>query len=74
MSKKQGYDPDAPNFTQAMRSEQVGELIKACTAELLELAQRGTWIELHKKDLPPNANVLPGTWAFKIKRYQDGRF
>ena len=39
VSKKQGYDPNYPNFTQAMRSEQVGEWIKACAAELLELAQ-----------------------------------
>ena len=74
VSKKQGYDPDSPNFTQAMRSEQVDGWIKACAAELQELAQRGTWTEMHKKDLPPNANILPGTWAFKVKQYPDGRF
>jgi hypothetical protein len=74
VSKNQSYDPDQPNFTQAMRSEQVGEWIKACEAKLFELHQRGTWTELHKKDLPPNSNILPGTWAFKVKRFPDGRF
>ena len=29
---------------------------------------------MHKKDLPPGANVLPGTWALKVKRFPDGRF
>jgi hypothetical protein len=74
VSKKQGYDPDAPNFTQAMRSAQVEEWIKACTAELAELALRGTRTEIHKNDLPLNANDLPGTWAFKVKKYLYGRF
>ena len=47
VSKKQVYDPDTSNFTQAMRSAQVEEWIKACTAELTELALRGTWTEIH---------------------------
>lgn len=25
------------------------------------------------KDLPPDANILPSTWAFKVKRYPYGR-
>ena len=29
---------------------------------------------MHVKDLPPNANILPGTWAFKVKRFPDGHF
>ena len=48
--------------------------IKAAEGELSELTAKGTWTEVHKKDLPPGANVLPGTWALKIKRYPDGSF
>ena len=71
-ARKQGYDPDSPSFTQAMCSEHVEEWIKACTAELNELHARGAWTEMNRNDLPPNANLLPGTWAFKIKCFPDG--
>jgi hypothetical protein len=57
-----------------MRSEQIEEWIRACTSEVSELSVRGTWTEMHKKDLSPDANVLPGTWAFKVKCFPDGQF
>jgi hypothetical protein len=29
---------------------------------------------MHVNELPSGANVVPGTWALKIKRFPDGRF
>jgi len=74
VAKNKGVDPDAPPWHIAMKSAEVDDWIKAAEDELNELHTRGTWTEMHIKDLPPGANVLPGTWALKVKRYPDGRF
>jgi len=66
-SKTKGLDPDAPPWHVAMSSPEIEEWVKAAEAELSELTIQKTWTELHKKDLPDGANVLPGTWALKIK-------
>ena len=73
-AKNKKIDPDAPPWHIAMKSEQVDDWIQAAEGELSELSTKGTWTEMHKKDLPPGANVLPGTWALKVKRFPDGRF
>ena len=41
--------------------------------EILELEQRNTWKVVNKTSLHHGDNLLPSTWAFKIKRYPDGR-
>ena len=42
---------------------------KACEKELDTLEKMGVW-EVVKKQ--PWMNILPSTWAFKVKRYPDG--
>jgi hypothetical protein len=69
-----GSDPDMPTFAQAMASPQQDYWIEALKAELSELETRETWVKLHVNELPERANVVPGTWALKIKRFPDGRF
>ena len=32
----------------------------------------GTWTAVLRSSLPKNANILPSTWAYKIKRLPDG--
>jgi hypothetical protein len=63
-----------PTFAQAMASPQQDYWTKALKAALFELETRETWIEIHVNELPEGANVVPGTWALKIKRFLDGRF
>ena len=41
--------------------------------EIEELESHGTWTVIKKSSLPRGANLLPSTWAFKIKRHPDGR-
>jgi hypothetical protein len=65
-------DPDMPMFHQAMRSPDQEYWLEAMQAELSDLHTRETWIEMDRNDLPEGANVVPGTWAFKVKRYPDG--
>jgi hypothetical protein len=69
-----GSDPDAPTFLQAMQSAQVEYWVEVITLELSKLERRGTWTELHCHNLSEGANLISGTWAFKIKRFPDGRF
>ena len=41
--------------------------------EIEVLESLGTWKVVKKSDISENTNVIPTTWAFKIKRYPDGR-
>jgi hypothetical protein len=41
--------------------------------EIAELEAHGTWTIVRKESMSDGANLLPSTWALKIKRYPDGR-
>lgn len=69
-----GSDPDMPTFSQAMASPQSDYWREAIRIELVDLEKRETWIELNIHNLPDDGNLVPGTWAFKVKRFPDGRF
>ena len=60
-------DPDSPNFAQAMSGTHAREFKQAMGEEIKELEEHGTWEEVAESSLPPHTNVLPGTWAFKVK-------
>ena len=68
-----GTDPDTPTYEQAMASDQREEFEKAMEKEIADLSRRGTFTLIKRSDLPSGANLLPGTWAFKVKRFPDGR-
>ena len=71
-SKKK--DPDTPNLTDAMAGPHKEEFKEAMRTEVSALEELGTWEVMLRKHLPEGVNVIPYTWAFKIKRYPDGRF
>ena len=62
-SSKQ-YEPDTPNFHQAMSGEFSHKFKNAMDSELEGLTKRKVWSLVSR---PPNVKVIPGTWAFKIK-------
>ena len=41
--------------------------------EIKELEKHNTWTVIKRSEIPQGKNVIPGTWALKIKRYPDGR-
>jgi len=67
------HDPDLPTFQEAMRGPYAEEFKKAMAKEVEELEQHDTWDEVPESSVPDGANVLPGTWVFRIMRYPDGR-
>jgi hypothetical protein len=75
MFKASNSDPDTPTWAAAMSGPHKAEFLAAMKAEItsLELEQHNTWTVVPRKTAPEGANILPGTWAFRIKRYPDGR-
>jgi hypothetical protein len=41
--------------------------------EIKEWEQHGTWTVVPREYFPATVNVVPSSWAFKVKIYPDGR-
>ena len=65
-------DPDTPNIREALGGEYFQEFQEAMKKEIQELEEHGTWTVQRKDSIPEGANVVPSTWAFKIKRTPAG--
>ena len=74
-SKKKTSDPDAPNYFEAMSGDNAYEYWEAMLKEITDLEKRRTWqVVLRSKAKGLGKEIVPGTWAFKAKRFPDGRF
>ena len=67
------HDPDNPTLREARMSEYAEEFGTAMAEEITALEKGNTWTPMLRSSLPSGTNVLPGTWALKIKRFPDGR-
>ncbi len=63
-------DPDTLNYEEAMMDPDADGFLAAMDAEIEALSSIGTWELVRRCDV--KTHVLPGTWAFKRKRYPDG--
>ena len=72
LKAKKNSDPDTLTYNEAMRSQYVDEFVEAMRIEVEALTKLGTWQGVLRSSLPRNGNVLPSTWAFKIKRWPNG--
>ena len=70
LSKKH-YDPDTPNYWQAMSGENAEEYQKAMKEEIDSLVKRKTWSIVERSKIGKK-QVWPLTWAYKCKRRPDG--
>ena len=70
---KVNVDPDTPDLATAMSGPDREKYRAAMKAEIEQLEGLNCWDVVARSELPSGANVLPGTWAFKLKRYPDGR-
>jgi hypothetical protein len=66
------HDPDTPRLHEAMRGDHRDEFLTAMGKEISELESHGSWTVVRKETMPDGANLLPSTWALKLKRYPDG--
>ena len=60
-------------FEQALAGPHAEEFDKAMKEEIKQLEDHNTWTVIPRSSVPNGANILPGTWVFRIKRYPDGR-
>jgi hypothetical protein len=62
------HNPDSPRLHEAMQGKHHGAFLAAMRKEISKLeAQHGTWQIVRKKSMPTGANLLPSTWALKVK-------
>ena len=71
-AKFKTYNDDNPSFNMAMSGKHAHEWQKAMVMEVKGILKQKTWTSIPRKDVPKDTPVLPGTWAFKLKRLPDG--
>jgi hypothetical protein len=71
LAAKRGNDLDNPTYDEAMSGEYQSDYYNAAMLELKTLQEDLQCWELVRRT--DSMNVLPSTWAFKCKRYPDGR-
>ena len=73
-ASKKGKNPDLPNYREAMEGEHADEFKAAMKKEITALEKHGTWTGVLKSDIPEHGEIIPLTWAFRIKRKPNGEF
>lgn len=73
LKAKKTSDPDLPSIREALTGNHSPEFFKAMDSEIASLESMGTWEITERSNLTPGTKVIPGTWAFRIKRFPDGR-
>ena len=68
---------DNPSYTEATTGSHAPEYIAAMKTEINQLLRQRTWERVDRSAVPPGPDgtkrkILPGTWAFKLKRLPDG--
>ena len=80
---KKGRDPDTPSIREALGGSHRREFIEGMAVEIQELESHGTWTVMKKSEIEPitledgtkhTPQIVPLTWAFKIKRWPSGLF
>ena len=70
---KASKDPDLPSIREALTGPHATSFWEAMEKEIATLESMGTWEVVPRASLPKGAKAIPGTWAFRIKRFPDGR-
>ena len=73
-ASKKGNNPDLPNYREAMTGPHRKDFEKAMQREIEALESHGTWRGVLRSSIPSDAEVVPLTWAFRIKRKPNGDF
>ena len=67
-------DADSPTWDEAMRSDECEDFWKAMDLEIEQLQNRNAWTIVDREEATKaGEKVIGSTWAFRRKRYPDGR-
>jgi hypothetical protein len=64
---------DTPNYGQAINGPDALGYTEAMEKEIQQLEEKHLWDIIPINDIPEGANILDSSWAFKHKRFPDGR-
>ena len=64
---------DTPTYFQAMNGPQCLGFLEAMNIKMQQLEEKNPWDTIPIEQVPEGANILDSTWAFKRKRFLDGR-
>ena len=73
-TSKKGKNPDLPNYMEAMGGDHAEEFKDVMKKEITALEKHGTWTGVLKSTMTEDREVIPLTWAFRIKRNPNGEF
>jgi transposase InsO family protein len=59
-------------YREATDSDDADQWRRAMDKEMKSCEDAGTWKRVRRADLPPNANVIPCKWVFKLKNDETG--
>jgi histone deacetylase 1/2 len=65
-------DPDTLRYHEAMVADDAEYFHEAMEVEISTLSEIDCWDVVERSTVPKHRKVIPGTWAFKRKRYPDG--
>ena len=68
-TKSAASKEDNPTWWEAMKGPYADRYFEAATVEIETLESKDSWTVVDRTD---SMNVLPSTWAFKLKRFPDG--
>ena len=72
LKSKKGKDPDTPTIREALTGPYHDEFLKAMSLEIDELEAHGTWTVVKKSEVPQDSQIIPLTWAYKVKHWPSG--
>jgi hypothetical protein len=65
-------EPSPETYRAAMQSDDADQWHRAMDKEMQSCEDAETWKRVRRADLPPNANVIPCKWVFKLKNDETG--
>ena len=72
LKSKASKDPDLPSIKEALNCPDSESFWQAMEKEISTLEPMQTWEVVQQSSVPKGAKVIPGTWAFRVKRFPDG--
>ena len=69
---KKANDPDTPTIKEALAGPHHDEFLDAMTNKIHELEVHSILTVVKKTDIPSDSQIVPLTWAYKVKRWPSG--
>ena len=66
-------DNDVYTLKKMLQQDDKNDFFQAMVKEINDHTEKKHWDLVHRSDMPPGTKIILAVWAFKRKRYPDGR-